>query len=67
MRRPALFMMLVPFALAACATHDPGWRGAGAEPFDGAKAACEAEVATVDAHDRGSAFEACMARRGWAR
>lgn len=66
MRRLCLFILL-PFVLAGCATHDPGWRGAGAEPFDGAKAACEAEVAGVAAHDRAAAFEACMARRGWTR
>ena len=66
MHRPVL-AVLVLAALAACATHDPGWRGAGAEPFDGAKAACEAEVAAVVASEREAAFDACMAARGWTR
>lgn len=66
MYRPVL-AVLVLAALAACATHVPGWRGAGAEPFDGAKAACEAEVAGVAPSKRDDAFEACMATRGWTR
>ena len=51
---------------SACATTEPGWEGHGAEPFDAARAACEAETATV-ASDRQAAFEACMNARGWSR
>lgn len=51
------------FALTACAVNDAGWTGANAEPFDGARAACAAETSS----DHGSAFEACMAEKGWTR
>ena len=62
---------LAPFAvllLAGCASlRDDGWRGEGAEPFDGARAACESEAAATPKAERGAAFEACMARHGWRR
>lgn len=67
MRHHGLFIFPLLLALASCATHDPGWRGTRAESFDGAKTACEAEAAAVDAGGRDAAFEACMARRGWTR
>lgn len=65
MRR--LPVMLLSCLLAACATHDPGWRGADAEPFDRAQAACETEVGALAGPERETAFEACMARKGWTR
>lgn len=67
MRRLRPMTLLLPLLLAACATHDPGWSGSGAEPFDAAKADCEAEAAALPAAGRDAAFEACMARRGWTR
>jgi hypothetical protein len=56
-------------SLAACASlHDAGWQGSGAEPFDGAKGACESEAAATPAGDaRVAAFDACMAGKGWHR
>lgn len=62
-------LMLFTLAATGCATlHDRGWQGSGAEPFDGAKAACEAESATIEAGAaRTAAFEACMAGKGWRR
>lgn len=60
-------------ALSACATvNEPGWTGSGAEPFDAARADCEAQAAgqsSPNATDdqRRAAFEACMAARGWTR
>ena len=67
MRRLRLLPFLLPLSLAACVTHDPGWRGGNAEPFDGAKAACEDEIAVLPAAEREAAFEACMEKRGWVR
>lgn len=63
------FLILAACAVAGCATlHDRGWQGSGAEPFDGAKAACEAEAAAKpEGTARTEAFEACMARQGWHR
>jgi hypothetical protein len=58
---------------AACATgcaslHEGGWNGTGAEPFDGAKAACEsAAAAKPEGAERDAAFDACMAGKGWHR
>jgi hypothetical protein len=55
--------------LAACATtHDKGWQGSGAKPFDTAKAGCESESLAQPAGDlRTQAFETCMATQGWHR
>ena len=51
-------------ALAGCAgTHEPGWTGTDAAPFDSAKARCQIETQVVD----GPAFETCMAALGWRR
>lgn len=52
------------FALSACASvNDDGWTGSNAEPFDSARAACAGEAQA----ERGAAFEACMAGKGWTR
>ena len=69
MRVPVLILMLAALAAAGCASlHDAGWTGEGAEPFDGARAACEAEAVATPAGDaRTRAFEACMAGKGWHR
>lgn len=65
--RIALLMSASAF-LAACATSgDRGWRGENAQPFDGAKAHCEAEVADMAKDARRQAFDACMAGQGWHR
>lgn len=54
--------------LGGCASvGDAGWRGEGAEPFDGARKACEAEAAPAPKAERTAKFEACMAGRGWHR
>lgn len=50
-------------ALAACATHEPGWTGSDAVPFDSAKARCEIETQSTE----GEAFERCMEGLGWRR
>lgn len=50
--------------LSACAsTHDGGWTGRDAAPFDNAVAMCQIETQTVDGPD----FERCMASKGWTR
>lgn len=67
-RLPVLSVAALAVAglVTACASADaPGWSGAGAEPFDGARAACEAESARAPVP--ATAFEACMAARGWTR
>ena len=66
MRLPILIAGL---ALAGCASlHDAGWKGTDAAPFDGAKAACEAEAAaSPEGAARAEAFDACMAGKGWHR
>ena len=63
---PVGALLAAAVSASACATTEPGWEGQGAEPFDAARAACEAETATV-ASDREAAFEACMNARGWSR
>ena len=67
MRR--LAMLFATLALAGCASlHDAGWKGTDAEPFDGARAACESEAAsTPEGAARAAAFDACMAGKGWHR
>ena len=55
-------------ALSACATHEPGWHGSGAEPFDQALAACHAQVDVIaDQAQRETALETCMGQKGWTR
>ena len=57
-------------AVPGCASvSDPGWQGQGAEPFDGAREACEqaSRQAGGDAEVRKAAFEGCMAEKGWHR
>jgi len=55
--------------LAACATtHEPGWQGSAATPFDTARRHCEAHVVRqMTEVTREAAFEACMAGQGWRR
>ena len=51
---------------AGCATtHDPGWQGTGATPFDAAQAECRAEAAGQPQDSRDERFNACMAGHGW--
>lgn len=52
-------------ATAACATSDSlGWKGDGAQPFDGARDACRA---SAGADEHSAAFTDCMAAKGWTR
>lgn len=62
-------MIAAALSLAACASlHDAGWKGTDAEPFDGARAACESEAAAAPAGEgRTAVFDACMAGKGWHR
>jgi hypothetical protein len=61
---PAIAML----ALSACATSNPGWSGEGAVPFDGALAACEADVSAIAEEPvRMARLEECMAAKGWTR
>lgn len=54
-------------ATAACATSDSlGWKGDGAQPFDGARDACRAS-AGAGADENSPAFTDCMASKGWTR
>ena len=71
--RMMLSLVALPavLVLAGCATTSAvdgrGWSGEGAEPFDGARSACEAEASAAAADARIGAFEACMAGKGWHR
>lgn len=68
MRQAMMFTLAV--LVSGCASMgNEGWQGTGAQPFDAAKAHCEAEAATsADAGDaRTAALEACMAAQGWHR
>ena len=71
MRHRMALALLAALSVAACATtvvDGRGWSGNGAEPFDGARTACEAESAAVPAGtERTASFEACMATKGWHR
>ena len=61
-------MFLVATAVAGCAsTGDAGWQGRDAQPFDAAKAQCEAEAAASGGDAGPAAFEACMQAKGWTR
>ncbi|HEU4991467.1 MAG TPA: hypothetical protein VFT52_03125 [Luteimonas sp.] len=64
-----LSILIAGLALGGCASlHDSGWKGTDAAPFDGAKAACEAEAAAQpEGTARAEAFDACMAGKGWHR
>ena len=65
-----LLIACLPAALctAGCATNEPGWTGSGAQPFDQSLADCQAEVRGIAGEaQRDSAFEQCMARKGWMR
>jgi hypothetical protein len=71
MRQRTALALLATLSVAACATtavDGRGWSGDGAEPFDGARTACEAEAASKPAGpERTASFEACMAGKGWHR
>ena len=62
--------LVLAMGMTGCASvTDAGWHGRDAQPFDAAKAQCDAE-ATANAADgdaRTAAFEACMQTRGWTR
>ena len=52
--------------LSACATHDRGWTGDKAMPFDTAQAECDARTRELPAgKEREAAFDACMKEHGW--
>ena len=64
----AAVVLALATLLGGCVSMDPGWQGTGAQPFDQAKADCEQEAAGMAFGDaRESAFEACMASKGWNR
>ena len=56
-------------ALAGCATtHDAGWTGKGAMPFDAAQSDCDAKTKDLPAgKQREAAFDQCMEEHGWRR
>ena len=59
---------LAGILLGGCVSiSNANWHGEDAEPFDGARNACEAEAAPVPKAERTAKFEACMAARGWQR
>ena len=67
--RKGLIAVMPAIALAAgCATHEPGWTGSGAQPFDQALAECHAQVDVIPVQaEREAALQACMAQKGWTR
>lgn len=63
-------MLVLAVGVGGCAsTMDAGWQGRDAEPFDSAKAQCEARAAAqaTDGDATTAAFEACMQAKGWTR
>lgn len=63
-------MLVVAMVVSGCASMaDAGWQGRDAEPFDAAKAQCDARAAAqaTDGDARTAAFEACMQAKGWTR
>lgn len=59
-----IVLLAAAMLLSACAsTHEGGWTGHDAAPFDNAVAMCQIETQTVDGPD----FERCMASKGWTR
>lgn len=66
--RQTAFLVLACGTLAACITHNPGWTGEGAEPFDTSLENCRGEASSVaDKNEQETALNACMALRGWRR
>lgn len=65
-RVPCLLPLLF---LASCATtNEPGWKGTGAKPFDGARDSCQAQAREAGDRDaEAAAFEACMQAHGWSK
>lgn len=66
MRQLLLSSIFLSFAAACASTStgdNGGWTGEGAQPFDRAQQECEAETLA----NHGTAFEACMATKGWTR
>lgn len=63
-----LVLAALPLLATACATHDRGWTGSNAVPFDTAEHDCTVATATMaDAALRRQAFAECMADKGWSR
>ncbi len=71
MRHRTALALLATLSVAACATtavDGRGWSGNGAEPFDGARTACESAAAAMpEGPERTASFETCMAAKGWHR
>lgn len=65
--RPCLVAIASVLVSACATTHDPGWQGQGATPFDRAQAECRLDAASASPGTRESTMEACMARHGWHR
>ncbi len=66
--RQRMIILVSVLALSACATHQPGWTGSGAQPFDSALAECQGEVAAIAVEaQREAALAQCMAQKGWTR
>jgi len=63
MLKTLVFSALLFVSACASVSDDGGWTGNGAQPFDGARAACQVETQATE----GAQFEACMAGKGWTR
>lgn len=64
MRRLIASLLLAALATACASVGDNGgWTGSGAQSFDSAVQECQAE--TLSNH--GTAYDACMATKGWTR
>jgi len=66
---PIIACLAAAAALAGCATtHDAGWTGKGAMPFDTAQSDCDAKTKDLPAgNQREAAFDQCMEEHGWRR
>lgn len=65
-RIPHLLPLLL---IASCATtHEPGWSGSGATPFNAARDSCQAQAQDAGDHSaQERAFVDCMRSLGWSR
>ena len=65
---PIIACLVAVAALASCATHDAGWTGKGATPFDTAQSDCDSKTKDLPAgKQREAAFDQCMEEYGWRR
>lgn len=61
---PSVAATLIAGCQSSGTVHEPGWAGAGATPFDEARAAC---MNAADHDETSEQFLQCMKEKGWSR